>query len=151
MLYISARRSSRQRSVTLKLFSIVASVVTTGAPRNPERGELPNVNGPGFANADVSNHRPIVRWSDASTGFRKTFGRSGPAGNALVVFDVVSTVNVGPDSAFSISPTFQPQRTAFSERLLFHFGVSYSTVNTSRCGTSLPLGPLSRRRLYASM
>ena len=39
---------------------------------------------------------------------RSRFGRSEPAGNALVVFAVVITVNGAPDSAVSSTPSFQP-------------------------------------------
>ena len=39
-------------------------------------------------------------------------GRSGPAGNALVVFAVVITVNGGPDCSVSRTPTRQSPSTA---------------------------------------
>src|SRR6476620_10982828 len=99
MLYSSHRRSPRQRSVTRTGFSIVMSVVWSGAARRPLRGELPNVNGAGCANALRSNHC----WTDGgvSDASRSRLGRSGPAGNALVVFTEVITVNGGPDSSVS--------------------------------------------------
>src|SRR6266481_161081 len=100
-----------------KFFSRVTSVVTTGAPRRPERGEFPNVSAAGFAYAEVSNQRLTVRSSDAREDARSRFGRSDPAGKALVVLAEVMTVNVGPDSAVSSKPTFQPPSTPFTIRL----------------------------------
>ncbi len=43
------------------------------------------MNGAGAAKAVVSNQRVIVRSPLGSEASRKIFGRSGPAGNALVV------------------------------------------------------------------
>src|SRR5215472_3346698 len=139
------------RSVKAKLFSSVASVVTTGAPRKTERGEFPKVYGAGFTKAQVLNHSPTARSLDGSDGSPTRFGRNDPAGKALVVFAAVITVNAGPDSAVSSTPIFQPPRSAFTARLPLNFRTSYNASTTNRCGTSLPLGPLSRRRLYASM
>src|SRR5438034_190114 len=59
------------------------SVVTSGAPRNTERGALPNVKGAGAANAVVSNHRATLRLFEGNAGFPTTSGRSAPAGNAF--------------------------------------------------------------------
>src|SRR5215469_2012652 len=106
------------RSVKAKLFSSVASVVTTGAPRSPERGEFPKVRGAGFTKADASNQRLTVRWSDGSAGLLTRFGRKEPAGKAFVVFAAVITVNVGPDSAVSSKPARQPPSSPFTRRLL---------------------------------
>src|SRR5262245_19580033 len=96
------------------LFSSVRSVVAMPGPRSTDRGELPNVNGAGFTNAAVLNHRPSVRWSDGSEGSPTRFGRSGPAGNAFVVFADVITVNGGPDCSVSSAPTRQLPRIAFA-------------------------------------
>jgi hypothetical protein len=68
-----------------------------GAPRRPERGEFPKVNGAGAANAVVSNQRVIVRSPPGNEASRRIFGRNGPAGNALVVLAVVMTVKGAPD------------------------------------------------------
>src|SRR5262249_38687615 len=103
---------------------MVASVVITGAARKPERGELPKVRGAGLAKAVVSNHCAAV-WLSIE-GSRTRFGRSEPAGNALVVLAAVITVKAGPDSAVSNSPNFQPPISAF------FLGTSYSSVTTKR-------------------
>ena len=68
------------RSVKAKLFSNVASVVTTGAPRKTERGEFPKVYGAGFTNADGSNQsRPssgrLSTKPSGSDGERRMSGR----------------------------------------------------------------------------
>src|SRR5690349_24569921 len=92
---------------TATVFSSVRSVVTTPGPRSTDRGELPNVYGGGFTNAAVLNQRSIVRALDGSSGSPTRFGRSGPAGNAFVVFAVVTTVNGAPDCSVSSTPTRQ--------------------------------------------
>src|SRR2546426_12533339 len=94
------------------LFSIVASSVASPGPRSTERGELPNVKLAGFANAAVLNQRPGVRSLEGSSGLPTRFGRSGPAGNAFVVFAAVMTVNGGPDWSVSSALNRQPLRIA---------------------------------------
>src|SRR5688572_21259084 len=76
-------------------------------PRSTDRGELPNVNAAGFTNAPVLNQRLSVRSSDGSSGLPARLGRSEPAGNALVVFAVVTTVNGGPDWNVCMTPMRQ--------------------------------------------
>ncbi|PYR66827.1 MAG: hypothetical protein DMF88_14920 [Acidobacteria bacterium] len=83
------------------LFSTVVSSVASPGPRSTERGELPKVKLAGFANASVLNQRVNVRSLAGSSGSPTRFGRNGPAGNALVVFAVVMTVNGGPDCSVS--------------------------------------------------
>src|SRR5690349_7283757 len=79
------------------LFSTVASRVASPGPRSTDRGELPNVKFAGLTNAVVLNQWLSVRFFSGRSGFATRFGRSGPAGKALVVFADVITVNGAPD------------------------------------------------------
>src|SRR4029450_3553303 len=88
-------------------FSIVRSVVVSLGPRRTERGALPKVESAGLADAEGANHRASVRASDGSCGSRTRSGRSGPAGNALVVLAAVTTVNGAPDIKVSGGPIRQ--------------------------------------------
>src|SRR5215203_4452138 len=89
-------------------------------PRSTDRGESPNVNRAGFWKAAVLNQRASVRSLDGSSGSPTRFGRSGPAGNALVVFADVITVNTGPDCNVSSTPMRQCAKAQFSTRFLLN-------------------------------
>src|SRR5258705_13815591 len=90
------------------LFSTVASSVASPGPRSTERGELPKVKLAGFANAAVLNQRLSVRSLAGSSGSPTRFARSGPAGNAFVVFAAVTTGNGGADRPASDPPERPP-------------------------------------------
>src|SRR5262245_27187264 len=101
------RMSNLTAPVNGIVFSSIRSIAAMPGPRSTERGELPNVNGAGFSKAAVLNQRLTVLWSGGSVGSPTRFGRNGPAGNALVVFAAVTTVNGGPDIRVSSRPTRQ--------------------------------------------
>src|SRR5215203_6335105 len=117
-------------------------------PRSTDRGEFPNVNGAGFWKAAVLNQRASVRSLEGSSGSPTTFGRSGPAGNALVVFADVITVNTGPDCSVSSTPTRHLDNSAFTTGRSVNGSISYRTEATAWCGTSLAARPQSRSRRY---
>src|SRR5258705_13607679 len=94
------------------LFSTVASSVASPGPRSTERGELPKVKLAGFANAAVLNQRLSVRSLAGSSGSPTRFARSGPAGNAFVVFAAVTTGNGGARCQGSKALKRQPPRPA---------------------------------------
>src|SRR5215831_15332468 len=130
-----------------KLLINDASIFWLPGPFKIDRAALPNRNGPGEANAAVLNHRARLRSDEESRGFPTRSARSVPAGNALVWFPELYTVNGGPDWNEAIAPTRQPPKSRVSHARFRSSGKSYTPLSTARCRTSLPDRPRSSRRL----